>query len=219
MIDVSKYKQLITSEHSSRPKFSDMVGVSVAPNVDLQNSYSLTPFLYDLDSAVGAQLDAVGQWVGISRQLRTALTGVYFELDTVGVGFDAGVWLGPYDPVTGLTALPDEFYRLAIRARVLNNSWDGSKQALYDLTSIIFGSAGYTFYVEDYANLTIGIGLLGPTTPPPILVAMLNNGLLDVKPVTIQIVNRLAQQGPIFSMDLDTLLFKGFDVSYWGVSA
>jgi hypothetical protein len=172
---------------------------------------------YDVDTATGAQLDTVGKLVGASRQLTTPLTGVYFALDTPGVGFDTGVWLGPYDSVTGLTSLPDEFYRLLIRSRILHNHWDGSKGQFYALAEIIFGPSGYTYFIDDHADLTISIGLLGPTNPPPILTALLNSGALDVKPVTIQIMSRVAQQGPIFGFDLDTLLFKGFDTGYWAI--
>ena len=215
--NITPYTDNITSEHWDKPNFMAMVGATVQPFADLKTVLDLIPLLYNLDTAVGQQLDVVGEWVGVSRNLSAPLTGVYFAFDTSGVGFDAGVWQGPYDPSTGIIQLPDEFYRLVIRARILNNSWDGSKDAIYTLTSVIFGSAGFTYYVEDHGDLTIGIGLLGPTTPPPILVALLNSGALDVKGVTIQISSRVAQQGPVFSFDLNSLLFQGFDTGVWTV--
>lgn len=211
------YSNLITSQHADKPKFVSTVGVTTSPNVDVQALYSAILESYDIDTAEGTQLDTVGQIVGASRYLTTPLTGVYFEFDTLGVGYDTGVWLGPYDSVTGLTSLPDEFYRLLIRSRILHNHWDGSKGQFYALAEVIFGPSGYTYFIDDHADLTISIGLLGPTNPPPILTALLNSGALDVKPVTIRIMSRVAQQGPIFGFDLNTLLFKGFDTGYWAI--
>lgn len=216
--DTTPFLSHITSEHADKPNFTAMVDATVQPFADLIALLGQVPQLYDLDTAVGQQLDVVGQWVGASRTLEAPLSGVYFAFDTIDVGFDGGVWMGPYDPASGIVLLPDEFYRLVIRARILNNSWDGSKDQIYALTDVVFGSAGFTYYIEDHSDLTISIGLLGQTTPPPILIALLNSGTLDVKGVTIQVASRVAQQGPVFSFDLDTLLLKGFDTSFWAVS-
>lgn len=213
--DVTPYIDNLTSEHVSKTNFVATVTASVQPSADLKASYSAIPELYDIDNAVGQQLDVVGQWVGASRDVETPLTGVYFALDTAGLGFDSGVWQGPYDPSTGLTQLPDEFYKLVLRARILNNVWDGSREQLYTLANLVFLPYGFTYFVDDHADLTITIGILGATAPTPILTALLNSGALDVKPATIQVIARVAQQGPIFAFDLNTLYFQGFDLSYW----
>jgi len=213
--DVTPYVSKITSEHADKPKLIETVSSTVQPSADLVALYSQIPSLYDLDVAEGNQLDVIGQWVGLSRNLTAPLTGVYFALDSATTGFDAGVWQGPYDPSTGIVALPDDYYRLALRARIVNNSWDGTKEHFYALAQDLFGPSGYTYYIEDLGNLTINIGLLGPNTPPPMLTALLNSGALDVKPVTITINSRVAQQGPIFSFDVNSLLFAGFDDAFW----
>ena len=209
----------ITSEHSDKPNFMAMVTATVQPFANMKAMFLSAPLLFDLEVAVGQQLDVVGEWVGASRSLGAPLTGVYFTLDGTGPGFDYGVWKGPYDPSTGLVLLPDEFFRLVIKTKILNNSWDGSKDSIYNLTDVLFSPSGYTYYIEDHGDLTINIGLLGATPPPPILIALLNSGEFDLKGVTIRITSRVAQQGPIFSFDLNTLLFKGFDYSFWPVSA
>jgi hypothetical protein len=216
--DVTPYIDHITLEHGNKPKFVSMVEATVQPFADTLSLYKIIPLLYDVDTAQGQQLDVVGEWVGVSRYLTLPLAGVYFAFDTVDVGFDAGVWKGPYDPETGLTALPDEFYRLVIKAKILNNNWDGSKDQVYVLADIIFGSQGFTYYIEDNGDMSINLGLLGPTPPPPVLTALFNSGVLDVKGITIRIASRVAQQGPIFAFDLDTLFFKGFDSGYWPIN-
>ena len=216
--DVTPFLNNITSEHRDKSLFVQMVTATVQPFADMIAQFNLIPSLYNVDVAVGQQLDTVGQWVGVSRFLITPLTGVYFAFDTAGVGFDEGVWQGPYDTTTGLFELPDDSYRLVIKARILNNNWDSTKLNAYAIANVLFGPAGFNYYIEDYGDLTIGIGLLGATAPPAILTALFNSGLLDVKGVTIRVISRVAQQGPVFSFDIDNLLFKGFDESFWAVS-
>lgn len=181
------YLDLITSEHADKPNFTVMVGASLQPTVDISNQLSLFPALFDIDLAVGQQLDVIGQWVGVTRNLAIQLVGVYSAFDTAGVGFDQGVWLGPYDSVSGLTVLPDEYYRLLIKMDILNNHWDGTKDQAYIIAQTIYGSLGYKLYIEDNCDLTINLGLVG-TAPPTLLVqSLLTSGIMEIKPAGIHI--------------------------------
>lgn len=207
----------ITSEHSDKPHYVQMVESTCRPSAELINLYESIPGLYDVDVAVGPQLDTVGRWVGISRNLDIPLTGVYFALDTTGVGFDQGVWMGPYDPVTGLTSLPDDYYRLLIKVKILNNHWNGTKSDAYILANEIFGSLGYIFFIEDLCNLTINFGLIGSGPPSGMAQALLTSGKFNIKPATIQIANYFYQSvpGPIFAFDINNTQFAGLDVGGW----
>src|ERR1700761_2587677 len=115
--DVSKYLDLVTSEHADKPNFNAMIAVLTQPFVDMQNLMASMPGLFDLDTAIGAQLDRVGLWVGISRVLKIPLQGVYFSFDTEGLGWDQGTWKGPFDPADQLVSLGDEPYRRLLRAK------------------------------------------------------------------------------------------------------
>lgn len=141
MADVEKYLDLITAFHRGKPKFSAMVDAVSRCFVGAQDSYGRMVPAYDLDDAVGVQLDAVGEWVGISRNVRTPLEGVYFSLDSAGLGFEQGVWQGPFDPDTGITSLDDETYRVLIRAKIGANHWDGTLESSAAILNSIF-SAG-----------------------------------------------------------------------------
>jgi hypothetical protein len=217
MASQTDYTDLITSEHSSKPKYMNMVGASLQPYVDLLNQLGVMNALYDVDAAVGQQLDVCGQLVGVSRYLDVPLAGVYFAFDTNLVGFDQGVWLGPYDPITGLTTLPDDYYRVLIKVRILNNHWDGSKQSAYTLVNIIFALFGYSFFIEDHVDMTINLGLLGAGAPAAIAQALLTSGKFNVKPATVHISNYIYQNmaGPVFSFDINNTYFGGFDNSAW----
>lgn len=215
--DVSKYTGLVTSQHADKPKFISTVTTSCQPLADLSDLYSRIPQLYDVDVAVGQQLDVVGQWVGVSRELDAPLAGVYFAFDTIDVGFDQGVWLGPYDPVSGLVSLPDDFYRVVIKARILNNHWNGSKEDAYTLANAIFSILGFSLFMEDHSDLTINLGLVGASTPSAMVQALLTSGKFDVKPATIRIVNYLysSAPGPMFAFDINNSTFGGFDQGSW----
>ncbi len=215
--DITPFTGLITSEHNQQPDYMAMVGASLQPFADLIAEINTINALYDVDSAVGEQLDVVGEWVGVSRNLQTPLTGVYFAFDTANLGFDQGIWLGPFDPVSGLVQLPDDFYRLLIKAKILNNSWLGDIPSAYTIGQNVFSSLGYFFFIEDHADLTIAIGLVGPGVPSPVAFALLTQGYLDLRPAGIEVTAYITQSqaGPIFAFDLNTTQFAGFDQGGW----
>src|SRR5208337_3756932 len=104
--DITPYTSLITSEHNKQPGYMAVIGMLLQPLAD-QIAVTLSiSALYDLDTAVGAQLDTVGQWIGPTRYLTVALPDVYFSFDVPGLGFDQGDW-APDSAVTGLVALAD----------------------------------------------------------------------------------------------------------------
>ncbi|AOI65565.1 hypothetical protein WS51_18360 [Burkholderia territorii] len=148
---LSDYAALITSEHRNQPRFSAVLGALVQPLVDQMNVLESMPGKFDLDDAVGVQLDDVGLWVGVSRKIRTPLTGIYFSFDVAGLGFDQGIWKGPFDPDTGLTVLDDDTYRLVIRAKIGANHWDGTLESSAAILNSIFGNPGNDL-IQVHAN-------------------------------------------------------------------
>lgn len=217
--NITPFTDNITSEHADKPNFVAMVGQTCQPSADLIELYNQIPLLYDVDVAVGTQLDVDGQWVGVSRYLNTPLTGVYFSFDILGVGFDEGVWLGPFDPITGLTRLPDDIYRILIKVKILNNHWNGSKNDAYTIFNTIFAQLGYSFFIEDYSDLSFNQGLIGPSYPVALVIALLTSGKLNVKPAGIRIRNYIYQSvpGPIFAFDINNSSFAGFDTGGWAI--
>ena len=99
-------------------RFVQAIYESTQPFAELRSAAETLPLEFDIDTAVGVQLDAVGERVGVSRKLKTPLEGVYFAFDEDEVGFDEGVWKDDYDPSEGMVSLDDEFYRLVIKAKI-----------------------------------------------------------------------------------------------------
>lgn len=124
--DITPYTSLITSEHAPRPNFVATVSALVQPVADIKDAIAGLPTDFDVDSALGAQLDVVGLWVGVPRRLQLTIDDVYFSFNIDGLGFNQGVWLGEFDPTTGLTVLPDDLYRVLLRFMIFYNHWDGA---------------------------------------------------------------------------------------------
>lgn len=126
MPTVDDYLKLITPNHAQRPDFVAVVRL-VTETISLAQAAALAvPAAFDLDTAAGVQLDAVGKWVGHDRNVKEPLPDVYFSWDMEGLGWDQGVWLGPYDPLEGIVSLDDDHFRLMLRARIASNHWDGT---------------------------------------------------------------------------------------------
>lgn len=217
MADITKYTDRITSEHNHQPDFMAVVEALTQPMVDVQNLLGSMPGKFDLDNAIGAQLDDVGLWVGISRNVPVPLTNVYFSFDTAGLGFDQGNWKGPFDPDAGLTRLDDDTYRLVIRAKIGANHWDGTLESSKAILDSIFGGGTFVF-IQDNQDMSMTIGIAG-NIPSAVFLALLANGIIPLKPegVGINIVIVTSVDGdPIFGFDMSNDLVAGFDVGAWG---
>jgi len=181
--DISKYTELVPVANSSQPNFMAMIAVSVQPFADIAQVIGLFPSYYDLDNAIGTQLDTLGLLIGVSRP----------------GGFS------------------DDYYRIVLKVRILNNHWQCNKPSAYQLANELFSSLGFSFFIEDHADLTITLGVIGEGVPSEEIITLLTGGYLDVKPVTIHIAGYAYQSGagPIFAFDIENSNFAGFDVGSW----
>lgn len=139
--DITPYLNLITSEHADKPNFIASVTALLQPIADIIEEQCEIVQAYDLDSAIGAQLDVDGLWIGAPRCQEVPLQGVYFSWNVQGLGWNQGVWKGPYDAADGLQCLSDADYRNYLLATVLANHWDGSISGLYDILNQLLGYA------------------------------------------------------------------------------
>lgn len=217
MSDENKYTGLIAGYQRDRPNYRQMVYATTQPVADIAALAQSLPAAFDLDMAVGAQLDAVGVRVGISRRLKTPLTGVYFSLDIDGVGLDMGVWQGPYDPDYGITILDDDTYRTIIRAKIANNQWDGTAAGASAILDPIFGD-GTKVFIVDNGDMSIDIGVSG-AIPSVVMLSLLFQGYLTVKPAGVRINGYYLTTeygAPLFGFDADNAYVGGFDRGTWG---
>lgn len=220
MAAATDYTSLITSEHSSKPRFSAMVAAVAQCFVDQINVLQSIPAAFDLDSAVGVQLDAVGLWAGITRQVKTPLS-VYFSFDTANLGFDQGSWQGPFDPSTGLTSLDDATFRTLIRAKIAANSWDGTIPGAASAYANLFNGSGSYIFIQDNMNMTMTVGVSGKI-PSAVLRALFAGNYLHLKPEGVRVdyvVVPSVDSTSLFGFDVSNQYLAGFDTGSWAVPA
>lgn len=218
-ITTDDYIDLVPPANADKPKFQATIEASVGDIVDNINTAASLAALYDLDTAVGAQLDVVGMWVGLSRNVPVPITGVYFSLDTVGLGLDEGYLRGAFDPLDGLTSLDDSLYRTMLRIKIAANHWDGSlEQAQSILASVLSASEGTYLMVIDNFDMTITIGVAG-VVPGAVFISLLQNyftllpAAVGVRSLTVTAVSG----APLFGLDCDNSYISGLDVGSLGI--
>lgn len=216
---IENYLDLITAEHGDKPNFLAAVTAALKGFVDESNMLEGIPGAYDLDTAVGSQLDVVGQWIGLSRRLNAPITGVYFAFDTLDVGFDQGVWFGPGDPTEGVVLLDDTTYRLMLYAKIAANIWNGQFGSLQEILQDIFvSSPGTLVFVQDNFDMSISIGVAG-TVPSVLFISLLSEDYIPFRPAAVLLDGVYATTvdgAPLFGFDVENDYISGFDVGAWG---
>lgn len=216
--DPSKYLGLITSEHNQKPRFMTMIQNVVQPFSDnIQLCRNMTS-LFDIDNAIGAQLDIVGQWIGPSRDVSVPLINVYFALDKVDLGFDQGTWYSAFNPLSGVVHLADGAYRTLLRAEIANNQWDGTIPGAYAIWNTAFAGTGIGILIQDFGNMHMLMGLTGPI-PDAVTLALFKGGYLNIRPAGVKIDAYLTPTvagAPYFGFDVENSSISGFDVGAWG---
>lgn len=196
------YADLVPSKHRDLPRFRQVIQLLAQASASSQALFGSLPADFDVDRAIGAQLDVIGEWVGIGRQLPVEITGVYFEWDgTDAVGWDRGVWQGAFDPSAGPTRLNDTDYRRLIKTKILINRWDGSLGQLETIWQSLLPDdrAGI---VIDNQDMTMSLGFDGEPIAG-LQLAILNLGLALIKPTAVRILDVFSSTAgePIFAWD------------------
>ena len=195
-----------------------MVLASIQPIADNIFTIQQLTEKFDLDVAVGDQLDIVGQWVGVGRQITVPLGNVYFSFDVNGLGFDQGNWFAPFDPVSGIVLLPDQNYRTLLRARIARNVWDGSIPGAYSIWDTVFAGTGIGILIQDLENMHMIMALTG-NVPDAVTLALFTGGYLSMKPEGVMIdayMTPTVPNNPYFGFDVENSNISGFDVGAWG---
>ena len=211
------YLALITSEHALAPNFVSVINTLTQGSADEQVVLQAMPQGYDLDTAVGVQLDSVGLWIGKTRAVSEPITDVYFAFDTVGLGFDQGTWFGPFNPISEIVLLPDDAFRTLLRASAAANAWNGSIPDAYRVWDIFFAGTGFTIGIVDNQDMTMDLVLFGPA-PDALTLALLEGGYLNLVPAGVGVAHYIipsVPDSPLFGFGLDNSAIAGFGTGVW----
>lgn len=222
---MSKYTELITNYHRGKPVFVDHVDLSTRPLIDVISTSTSMVDAFDIDTAIGVQLDVIGLWVGRSRVVSTPISGIYFSFDTDGLGYDQGVWQGPYDPDNGFTSLSDDVYRVILKAKVAINNWNGQNGSLPEIFDNALSGSGLSMQIFDNQDMTVSVWVFPETDVSDVsleLIAAIKQGYLTVKAagvwggsITTPSIETPSEGNKFFSFDLDNECMGGFDVGAW----
>ncbi|HHT2967492.1 TPA: DUF2612 domain-containing protein [Citrobacter koseri] len=219
---MSKYTGLITNYHATKSKFFDHIDLSTRPLIDISTATRGLVSAFDIDTAVGVQLDILGLWIGRSRIVSQPITGVYFSFDIDGLGFGQGVWQGPYDPDEGYTTLSDDTYRLILKAKIAINSWDGQNDSLPAILDMATAGSGLRMQIVDNQDMTISVRVFPDTDISDVsleILAVIRQGYLTVKAAGVYAgeIEVPSTGSRFFGFDIDNEYISGFDEGAWGV--
>lgn len=212
---IAQYLLLITSEYAGQPNFTAMLSFMVSLPVQVQTTLNAMIPIFDLDTPpVGNQLDIIGQWVGVSRNVSIPLTGIYFSWDdTIYDGWDYGSWRPGNIPAT-ITVLPDDAYLNLIRARIAANSWDGTTEGAYEIWSAVFPQ--FTILIQDNVNMTYDLAVIGGIVDS-LTFALITGGYIELRPEGVLISNYFVSvdSNPAFAWDVSNAYMAGWDTGSW----
>ncbi|EEJ0779831.1 DUF2612 domain-containing protein [Salmonella enterica] len=219
---MSKYTDLITNYHATKPKFVEHIDLVTRPLAETSAAINGLINAFDIDNAAGVQLDILGQWIGLSRVVSQPISGVYFSWDTDGLGYGQGVWQGPYDPDEGYTTLSDDTYRLILKAKIAINHWDGQNDSLPAILDMATAGSGLRMQIVDNQDMTVSVRLFPDTDISDAsleILAVIRQGYLTVKAAGVYAgeIEVPSTGSRFFGFDIDNEYTGGFDECAWGV--
>lgn len=229
-IDVSLYLNRVPPLHRDKPLFMATLAMALQPFVDANNFLASIPTAFDIDNAIGAQLDILGLWLNQSRTLGIPLQNVFFSWGDPLRGWGRGIWFNPdINPGVTYTQLDDDVYRSLLKAIAIANEWDGTVEMGQTVLDEFFppGAGTFTFIEEDgfavqggeniQKGLTIGISGVIPSI---VDLQVLAQDLLRLKPGAMNVKYRVTSVNgaPIFGFGVDNEYIGGWGRGAWGVS-
>lgn len=207
------YLALIPGQNSNKPRFMAWVAANMQPLVDAQAlALSLSSYFL-LDTAVGAQLDILGQQLGQTR-------------------------IVDFVPEGGVSSeLDDDLYRLILKAKVLKNTWRGTRQEIYEFWQRVFPL--YGIQIVDGQDMTMSVAVFGLPLDPSalmpftwdtpglgwgqgywtlfnggILRELVRNGYFTPKPAGVS-VSYSFPDDPVFAWNQNSDYLKGWNEGTW----
>jgi hypothetical protein len=142
------YTGLIISEHVNKPKFAQVVALLGGALDDIVQVAKSIPAAYDIDNAIGAQLDVIGEWVGRPRVVEDILSIEFFGFQDDGAALQFGELINPsiggrfyerFENFASSSTLADPEYRTILKAKIVRNQWDGTTSGLESALEYVFG--------------------------------------------------------------------------------
>lgn len=171
------YENLLILQYSDLPKASETIKALSSKYSDLFDVMRQFEKEFDIDTAVGVQLDTLGKIVGVSRIIPAILPKIYFGFaDTPNTGtFSKAPMFRTFDATFTDTQLNDSDYRFFLKAKITKNVVSAK---MIDKDLSIQDAIAFMFGIDSYVNdnqdmtMTIYIDENYPTQILTFLVAL-----------------------------------------------
>lgn len=190
----SDYTTLVTSGFRNKPKFMETVGLLTGALGQIYDQTLALTDAFSVEKAVGVQLDAVGLWVGITRNQRIPIADAFFSFNVAGLGWNQANWKGPFEPTEGIVTLDDETYRAVIFGKIGSNYWSGSLVDLNQIGETALSDLNVQCFVLDNFDMSIVVYILG--APTAALLEMIKRGVIPPKPAGVRIAGYILASDP-----------------------
>lgn len=182
------YIKLLTSQYQIAENYKAWLKHVIDYSGDITNLSVIMHEHFDLDFAVGEQLDILGSIVGIGRVL-------------------------PFQPSDDSDPiLSDEVYRKLIKATIVRNHWDGQLKTIEEKWRDIFPETQIT--IRDNQNMSIDIGLSGEISD--LLQDLIMHDMILPRPQGVFVNYGWSMMiRKKFCYDMQTKDYDGYDKASW----
>lgn len=187
---IDSYRKLLTSEYRHSPKLTNWLLWLLNAGTTYTTFIQILVKAFDLDVAVGVQLDTIGRLVGVKRLLEFVPSGGESPL------------------------LDDDTYRFLIKATIIKNTWKGKLEDLYSAWDVLYPETKL-FQIQDLQDMTFNVIIAGDFSS--LQKELITKGYIIPKAegVRINLMTITDTSGyPLFSYDMDTLYYSGY-TSHW----
>lgn len=185
-LPIGYYMNLLTSQYTNSSKLNALLYLLLKKFDDVSQCLVQMDTAFDLDIAVGVQLDMLGAIAGAVRT-------VSFQ---------------PSNSVSPI--LDDATYRIYIKSKIAQNQWDGTVDSLYPIWQTIF--PGGSIVIEDAQNMTAIIVLTGTFTS--IVQDLITNGYIVPRPEGVLYTYQFTTL-PAFGFGVSPGYIAGFGQGFW----
>lgn len=190
--ETSYYVDLFTGEYQNSPKLLAFAEQTYQLFRDVQDALENLDPAFDLDLAVGVQLDVLGEIVGVPREV-------------------------PFQPSYGVSPiLEDETYRVLLKATIGRNHWLGAQTSLEPLWANIFPDSIIAIHDNHYMDMDVFLEFPSLSS---IFLDLIEHGYIVPRPEgVLQRVYEIPPK-PLFGFDYDDPYVSGFDKGNWYTAA
>lgn len=125
------YENLVPTRNMNKPKFMGLLRSVIGPGLDQAAVVDSLTTAFDIENAAGAQLDIIGEILGLKRLL-----------DVI-----------PYE---GSREMDDEEYRLMLKFKSMKNAWDGTTGGAVKIYQQM-AESGLSVTYKDHQDMSVKI--------------------------------------------------------------